>query len=745
MAKRSTLKTPAQANGILAAGASEPSPGTWNIRTIVLRAWIPLLLAVIAFLVYWPSLKSDFVYDARVEILDEGFITNLSHLPEVLSLKVLGSDLMLASRPGHLLYLMSIASVCGKEPFGYHLCSDLLHAANVALLFILLVRLAKNELPPSARNHLSRLQITAAVVTLLFALHPLATEVVANVSYSSDLLITLFTLLTLLAATAFDPANLPEAQVIGCAGGLSALAAVSCKESGLAAAGLLIVYWFLYRRHEPREPWFWFIGSATLGTALFLTARLAFAAPPVDPAALTYLGGSFFRVFLIQPRLWVFMMGKMAWPSPLSADYTPENIHGLTTGFALIVLLVVVALQAWLAMKSRLGALGVATYWLGLVTVSNFIPLYRFLGDRFYYLPMAGVAMQLVALLMMTFKFRTGAWEAAILPCLLALVPLTLLTVNRENVFSNQFTFWSETVRVSPFSSNAHSGLGYELFKRGQVDAAIAEYHEALKINPSYAEGYNNLGFGLFVKGRTDEAITLYRKALQLEPNLVSARINLGDALLGKNQVNEGIEELEKASTLNSNLGEIHYNLGNIFLKIGRNEEAITQFQKALEINPDDFEARTNFGLALSQEREVEQAVVQFQRVVDTQPGYAVAHFDLATNLAREGRDDEALIEFQKALELDPNLADAHYNFGNALIRKGRLDEAIAEFQRAVDINPDFVLAHANLALALSQKGRMGEALVQFREVVRLAPKDANARANLAKMEARLKKAPISK
>lgn len=86
------------------------------------------------FLVYWPSLNSDLVYDAREEILQEGFITSLSNLPAVLSLKVLGMHLILGNPPGQLLYMMLIASICGREPFGYHLCNNLLHAANVALL-----------------------------------------------------------------------------------------------------------------------------------------------------------------------------------------------------------------------------------------------------------------------------------------------------------------------------------------------------------------------------------------------------------------------------------------------------------------------------------------------------------------------------------------------------------------------------------------------------------------------------------
>lgn len=342
--------------------------------------WLPLLLAAVTFLVYWPSLKSGLVYDAQLEI-EEGFFTSLSNLPAVLSLKVLGMNLILGPRPGSLLYLMLIAAVCGIKPFGYHLCSNLLHAANVALLFVLVRRLIAAEMTKRAKAVAPEVQLAAAIVALIFALHPLSAEPVSVVSYSSDLLVTFFTLLALIAATVFRPENLRTALLAGTAGTLCAFAAVTCKESGLAVAPLLIVYWFLFRRNEAKAPWFLFLGAATIVTAAFLAARFLLAPP--NHLSLSYRDGSLFRVFLIQSRLWVFMMGKLLWPTQLSADYTLENISGLTTPVALVILAIVVSFQGWLAWRSRLGALGAAFYWLGLVTVSNFTPLNRILADRF--------------------------------------------------------------------------------------------------------------------------------------------------------------------------------------------------------------------------------------------------------------------------------------------------------------------------------------------------------------------------
>ena len=667
MAKRSIRKkaVPTDASARVSQRRLSVADSTWRARAA--RSWVPLLLATLTFLVYWPSLKSEFVYDARVEIIDEGFITSLSNLPDVLSLKVLGMNLMLGDRPGQILYLMAIAAVCGKSPFGYHLCSNLLHAANVALLFVLLLRLAKTEITGPPGKAWLKVELAAAGATLVFALHPVGTETVAAINYSSDLLVTFFTFLALLAATAFHPGNFRRALVTGTAATFCAFAAVTCKESALAIPGVLIVYWFLFRRGEAVVPWLWFLGGVTCVTVAFLTARFLLAAPAPNPNVLHYLGGSFFAVFGVQPRLWVFMMGKLLWPMPLSADYTLEDVGGLSLPVAMAILVVVILFQGWLALRSRLGALGVALFWLGLVTVSNFFPLHRPLADRFYYLPLAGIAMQILVLLLMTLKFREGFW-LALVPCFVALVPMALLTVAREHVFSSDFALWSDTVQASPLSSTAYCNLGFALDERGQIDEAIVSLQKALEINPDYDVAHNDLGLSLLKKGRRDEATAHFLRALEINPNYASA----------------------------------HCNLGSDFLRQGHVANALVEFQKALQIAPNYVEAHYNLGTALLSEGRLDEAISEFQRTLEIDPRHAKAHNNLGNAFNRAGRPDEAFVQFQKAVESDPTVAEAHYNLGNAFVKRGQLGEAITQFQDAVQLNPRDANARNNLAVARS-------------------------------------------
>ncbi len=361
----------------------------------------------------------------------------------------------------------------------------------------------------------------------------------------------------------------------------------------------------------------------------------AFLMAPLSQEHLNYLGGSLSGVLVDQPRLWVFMMGKLIAPVHLSADYTLENVNDISSTVALIILTVVVGLQIWLACQSRIGALEVATYWLSLLTVSNFIPLNRIFGDRFYYLPLAGCAMQLMALLVVALQWRSGFWMV-FAPCLGAVVPLGVLTLIREDVFKDDLTLWSDTVKVSPLSSTAHDGLGLALFHEGQSDAAIPELLKALEIAPKWFQPNYNLAMVFARRGQTDEAMHYLNNALIDNPNSLVARNNLGVILLHK----------------------------------GRVDEAIVQFTKALEINPYYAIAHNSLGTALAQNGQMDQATTEYQRALEIDPKYSGAHTNLGILLARKGQIDAAIIQFQEALQYDPNYADAQANLARALEQK---------------------------------------------------------------------------
>src|SRR5437899_1071934 len=170
----------------------EPVPSALPQRR---GSWlIPVLIALVTFAAFLPTLQNQFVtWDDAANFLDNPHYRGLAwtHIRWMWTTH-LGHYIPLTWMTLGLDYLL-----WGMNPFGYHLTSLLLHAANAVAFFFVVRRILKRALPsPSERGH--ALAVSAGFATLVFAIHPLRVESVAWVTERRDVLSGLFYLLTIL-------------------------------------------------------------------------------------------------------------------------------------------------------------------------------------------------------------------------------------------------------------------------------------------------------------------------------------------------------------------------------------------------------------------------------------------------------------------------------------------------------------------------------------------------------------------
>ena len=187
---------------------------------------------VLVAALYFPSLRGGFVYDSRGQVLYTDYIHTPSHWGDVLSLRVLSQDVLDRNRPLLLASLMLDAALWEREPFGYRLTSVLLHSANAAMLFLLVVAGFGRSPGPTVRVSTVGAAIFGALV---FALHPLVVEVVAEPSNREDELVLAAVLSGLLVILRCG--SQPSRRWLGINALLvgAAFLAVAAKESGVAA------------------------------------------------------------------------------------------------------------------------------------------------------------------------------------------------------------------------------------------------------------------------------------------------------------------------------------------------------------------------------------------------------------------------------------------------------------------------------------------------------------------------------
>ena len=483
-----------------------------------------LALAAITLAVFWTTLSAQFVYDARLQILTGDFIHDPGNWVPVLSGQVLAMDVLDFNRPFQLASLMLDAAVWGRDAFGYHLTSVLLHALNVVLVWA--VGRAFSLSTPGAESKPRQAEglSYAMLAALLFAVHPIVTEAVCEPTFREDLLVAACTLGALLLAMRHDPAapNGDRWRALGCAG--LCFLAVASKESGIAAPMILGVYWLLFRRAEPRPFWVLAICGGKLAAIAFLAARFLLepAHSAIFEAKPQYPGGSFLAAMAIEPRILALYAQLVAFPVNLCADYGLYSVRHLPLPMAIVILTGLVAVAVVAIRADRRMALACAIIVLPLVPVSNLFPIFRAAADRYMYLPMAGVALAIGWLLDgPRLAARPRLREKAAIACMGAAVLFAMACVERQKVWANPLALWEDTFRKNPVAYTAASGLADSLLEAGRLPEAERVAREAIRLSDGKrGDPIATLALILDAQGREADAFEAAGKALEVQPSL---------------------------------------------------------------------------------------------------------------------------------------------------------------------------------------------------------------------------------
>ena len=463
------------------------------------------LAALAAVALYLPTLGYDFVYDSAVQVQNDTFIHQPRHFADVLSLRVLGMDVLDFNRPLNLFTLLVDSLLWGKNPAGYRLTSLLLHGATVLLLFRWL-RLMTGSLWP------------ALLAAAAFAAHPLNVEAVVEVGYREDLLATLFLLAGLNAACAFAPGEKgktwgPALLTLG-----SFFLAAASKESGIAGPPVLAAYWLLFRRKQSLRAWLLLVAVIAAAVGAFYALRFALEPKPslIFPEPARAIAPPGIDWLLAQTRIWSAEFLRIIWPTHLCADYGPYNLRNIDPTWALLGVFTLGSVQAILCIRNRKIALASALFWAALLPVSNLVPIYRPMADRYLYLPLAGVAL-LFALALA--RLRPGAPRAfATAAALAAVVALAAATLRQQTNWKDETTLWRAVSLENPVSYNGWLGQGYAWLERSHPTEALQYFQHACDLaHRKAAEPFAGMALCLAAQGTPREAAEALALATKLD------------------------------------------------------------------------------------------------------------------------------------------------------------------------------------------------------------------------------------
>lgn len=111
---------------------------------------------------------------------------------------------------------------------------------------------------------------------------------------------------------------------------------------------------------------------------------------------------------------------------------------------------------------------------------------------------------------------------------------------------------------------------GWATYERNLVwKDDLSLWSDVVKKSPDKARGYNEIGIYFYGGQMPDKAILFFIKSLFLNPDSDTAHNNLGLCFLGKGWINQAIEEFQKAIQLNPINGMYHINLGIAYWQNG--------------------------------------------------------------------------------------------------------------------------------------------------------------------------------
>jgi Tfp pilus assembly protein PilF/4-amino-4-deoxy-L-arabinose transferase-like glycosyltransferase len=559
-------------------------------------AGVPAAIAVITFLTYAVTLSFGFVFDDHVLIVSNDSIRSWRYLPSYFTSHIWSYRYphLLANyyRPFFLIWLRLNDALFGLHAWGWHLTLVLAHVAVTFLVYRLALRLTREVW-------------VAAVAGILFGIHPVHSEAVADITSAQEPLSTFFMLAAFLAWLRSQEAGHRRAWLALALGGYAG--ALLSKESGLMLPILIAVFAWMYSEDEVRRR----IRSVGLAIAPFLLVTAAYV--PVRIWALKGFAHMVTPVplrtmILTAPSVLLFYLRLLLWPVGLSCYYdTPYVAVPALGGFVIPLAVVLAAVAAsifWNRRTRRTSPqdarmVAFASLWMAIaiVPVLNFrlLPEGEIAHDRYVYLASVGFCVLVGLGLRQAVSrrpriIRRPAWVIA--GSAAAVLFISLVAATQSLYWSDDLSLNARAHQIAPRNVYATVSLGAAAAARGMDSAAAALYQQALEVRPDFWRANVNLGYLYYKQGNYAEAARYFQRAGVSDPTDGDQFLYLGMSLLALHRLPEAEKAIRTALLVRPQGKNYHMGLGLVLEQEGKLAEAKQELETELELDPQDNRAR---------------------------------------------------------------------------------------------------------------------------------------------------------
>lgn len=482
-------------------------------------------------------------------------------------------------------------------PAIFHFANILLHAANSALVYLLLRRIF-SFIKSSHKESIEIESFACLSGALFFSLHPLQTGAVCWITELKGLLATFFAFLSLneflKSKTSFPTYSL----ILFCAALLS-------KPTVSSFPFILFIVALLIQRK-------------TLLIALKQIAVFCLVCVPVifinkslqsDLATIETLPDINGKLLISISSL-DFYLKKIILPQGLMPIHLLSAEAVLSMGYRLSIIILPImfllfavsfCVLSWQkpSRKNILFTFACLCFVIAVLPVLGLVNFkyqnFSIVADHYLYFPMFGMAIAVSAVISELLYFLPLRRLKIIVTCFCFFY--AVLSFSQMNIWQNNETLYGAMIASNPNHYIALSSLGAEYVEQGNYGQALPLLYRALELNKEHYVTQLNISVILLAQKKYAELILLSKEWFPL--NMI------------------------KAKSYAPNMAQLHFGVGIAFLAQGDFESAKVNFLKSLEIEPNfsyAWEAHLRLGGIAQVKGESEKAVSEYRQYLATAP-----------------------------------------------------------------------------------------------------------------------------
>lgn len=493
-------------------------------------------------------------------------------------------------------YLFDYA-LFGLDPWGYHFQNIFWHALGCWLVYCIAIKLNLGN-------------TVAWLSSLLFLVHPIHVEVVANSSHRKDSLALVFLLMALLSYMKIFENQLMLRRMIWLTTSLLLwITAFFAKGNSLVFPAIMMAYEYalvpaenrLIVRWKRMFPFLCISSAIGLFVWYFYIAtlpsfKIAIMGAFIKTENLASFSVSAYILMLL--KSFAFMFSKLILPFNLSMEYiyaVPGSISDPWVVMALAIISVcLVMAYRWHKTSPQHFFLLLFTAIFWLPTSNIFWYFSYFAADRYMYAPSAGLCILAV---LVTTQIMPTVRRYLVIGWTLVLSFFAVLTWQQTAVWHNQMNLYSHILKISPRSLEGMVGLSREYYLLGNYDLAVLYAQKAIERDWTDFRPYIALGSAYDELGNTSLAIEAFKTGLKFRPDHFMAYTNLGVVYERENNLPEAESALNKAISLNRSYSPAWYNLGVVRYRNHDKQGAKRAFLEAANCDPSNYDALTNLAI----------------------------------------------------------------------------------------------------------------------------------------------------